>query len=148
MYPGIIAFFELDGIGNCILLSLLFDSTELQYNEARIEIRNLQISPSRRIPEYTRAQSDDNMLILLGGLIRQLCLSSSLLPDPGGRRPPPGLALRHGPRLIDGCLSETYQPVEDAGASAPFKIPARLEDKVSLVNWAEILCANPEDGHA
>ena len=50
--------------------------------------------------------------------------------------------------LNRGQLAGAYQPGEEQQASAPFKIPVRSEDKVSLVNPADILYAEAEGGHA
>jgi ABC-2 type transport system ATP-binding protein len=50
--------------------------------------------------------------------------------------------------LNNGRLGEAFQPGEAGEASAPFKIPARLEDKVRLVNPVEVLYVEAEGGHA
>ena len=50
--------------------------------------------------------------------------------------------------LNNGRLVEGYRPGEAGGSTAPFKIPAKLEDKVRLVNPADILYAEAEGGHA
>ena len=50
--------------------------------------------------------------------------------------------------LAQGRIVEAYQPQEERRAELPFKIPARLEDKVALVNPADILYADAESGRA
>jgi ABC-2 type transport system ATP-binding protein len=50
--------------------------------------------------------------------------------------------------LNQGRLAGAYQPGEEPQSSAPFKIPVRSEDKVSLVNPVDILYAEAEGGHA
>ncbi len=49
--------------------------------------------------------------------------------------------------MENGRLSQQYRPAEQTAQSdLPFKIPARLEGKVALVNPADILYATAEDG--
>jgi len=50
--------------------------------------------------------------------------------------------------LAQGRIIEASQPQEERRAELPFKIPARLEDKVALVNPADILYADAESGRA
>jgi ABC-2 type transport system ATP-binding protein len=45
-----------------------------------------------------------------------------------------------------GRLSHSYRPGQEERTDRPFKIPARLEGKVALVNPADILYATSEDG--
>ena len=49
--------------------------------------------------------------------------------------------------LEQGRITESYQPqTEQARAQAPFKIPVRMEGRVALVNPADILYAEAEEG--
>lgn len=49
--------------------------------------------------------------------------------------------------MENGRLTQQYRPAEQTAQSdLPFKIPARLEGKVALVNPADILYATAEDG--
>jgi ABC-2 type transport system ATP-binding protein len=49
--------------------------------------------------------------------------------------------------MENGRLAQQYRPAEQTSQSdLPFKIPARLEGKVALVNPADILYATAEDG--
>lgn len=50
--------------------------------------------------------------------------------------------------LNQGRIVESYAPGEERQAALPFKIPARLEDKVVLVNPPDILYAIAESGRA
>lgn len=51
--------------------------------------------------------------------------------------------------LNQGRIVESYEPEEEErGAELPFKIPAQMEDKVALVNPADILYADAEGGRA
>ena len=45
-----------------------------------------------------------------------------------------------------GRVVRTYSPEEDRRAELPFKIPARLEGKVELLNPADILYVSADDG--
>jgi ABC-2 type transport system ATP-binding protein len=50
--------------------------------------------------------------------------------------------------LNKGRITETYSPKEEREAELPFKIPVRLEGRVALVNPADILYADAEEGRA
>lgn len=51
--------------------------------------------------------------------------------------------------LEQGRITESYQPqTEQARAQTPFKIPVRMEGRVALVNPADILYAEAEEGRA
>jgi ABC-2 type transport system ATP-binding protein len=48
--------------------------------------------------------------------------------------------------LENGRIAGSYSPFQDQQLELPFKIPARLEDQVALVNPADILYASIEEG--
>jgi ABC-2 type transport system ATP-binding protein len=50
--------------------------------------------------------------------------------------------------LRQGQIAESYQPEQERQAALPFKIPARQQDKVVLVNPADILYALAQEGRA
>ena len=50
--------------------------------------------------------------------------------------------------LDHGRIVESYQPEEEQRARLPFKIPARMEGKVALVNPTDILFVTVEKGRA
>jgi ABC-2 type transport system ATP-binding protein len=50
--------------------------------------------------------------------------------------------------LNQGRIVETRTPQEETEAELPFKIPVRMEGSVALVNPADILYADAEDGRA
>jgi ABC-2 type transport system ATP-binding protein len=50
--------------------------------------------------------------------------------------------------LNQGRIIEAYRPEEAQDIRLPFKIPVRLEDKVALVNPADILYAEADEGRA
>jgi ABC-2 type transport system ATP-binding protein len=50
--------------------------------------------------------------------------------------------------LNQGRLAQAALPEQGHGASTPFKIPARMQDKVILVNPGDILFAEAESGRA
>jgi ABC-2 type transport system ATP-binding protein len=50
--------------------------------------------------------------------------------------------------LNQGRIAEAYHPQEGRRAGQPFKIPVRVEDKVMLVNPADILYADASEGRA
>jgi ABC-type multidrug transport system ATPase subunit len=96
------------------------------------------------------ARCDEGTITLLGSLIRHLAgqgVSCLVLTDDAAHLDTTCEAIY---TLKDGHLSQAYQPGEEMeeGSPAAFKIPARLEDKVRLVNPAEILYAEAEGGHA
>ena len=51
-------------------------------------------------------------------------------------------------QLERGRISQSYHPQEKQQPGMPFKIPVRLEGRVLLLNPAEILYAEAEEGHA
>ncbi|MBN1667854.1 MAG: LytTR family transcriptional regulator DNA-binding domain-containing protein [Anaerolineales bacterium] len=51
-------------------------------------------------------------------------------------------------QLAQGQIVESYQPQEQAASTLPFKVPVRQEGRVVLVNPAEILFADAEEGKA
>jgi ABC-2 type transport system ATP-binding protein len=50
--------------------------------------------------------------------------------------------------LAGGRIVETYHPQEARRSELPFKVPVRLEGRVALVNPADILYADVQDGRA
>lgn len=50
--------------------------------------------------------------------------------------------------LQQGCISDSYSPEQPSQTQIPFKIPARSEDKVVLLNPSDILFALAEEGRA
>lgn len=50
--------------------------------------------------------------------------------------------------LDQGRIVDSYSPQEEEQQALPFKIPARLEGRVALVNPADILYADTESGRA
>ena len=84
----------------------------------------------------------------LGGLIRQLGSQGTavLILAPGVA----GLSnlCQTVHEMERGRIVRTYAPQEDRQVEFPFKIPARLEGEVALVNPADILYASTEKGRA
>jgi ABC-2 type transport system ATP-binding protein len=50
--------------------------------------------------------------------------------------------------LHQGRIVESYEPLRERSTALPFKIPVRLQDKVALVNPADILFAMAQEGRA
>jgi ABC-2 type transport system ATP-binding protein len=50
--------------------------------------------------------------------------------------------------LSQGQIVESYRPLEERQAGQPFKVPAKLEDKVVLVNPGDVLYAVAEESRA
>lgn len=50
--------------------------------------------------------------------------------------------------LENGRIADAYHPADERRAELPFKVPVRLEGKVALVNPADILFADVQDGRA
>jgi ABC-2 type transport system ATP-binding protein len=50
--------------------------------------------------------------------------------------------------LSQGQIVESYRPLEERRAAQPFKVPAKLEDKVVLVNPGDVLYAVAEESRA
>jgi ABC-2 type transport system ATP-binding protein len=50
--------------------------------------------------------------------------------------------------LSQGQIVESYRPLEERRAEQPFKVPAKLEDKVVLVNPGDVLYAVAEESRA
>jgi ABC-2 type transport system ATP-binding protein len=94
------------------------------------------------------ARCDEASISLLGGLMRQLADEGAavlILADDAANLAPICDTVHV---LAQGRIVEAYQPQEERRAELPFKIPARLEDKVALVNPADILYADAEGGRA
>src|SRR5207245_2665718 len=105
---------------------------------------------------------------LLAGLIRRWVSApggGEDEPEPVGKAPPEppvaraalllaseagGLAeLCRDLYLLDqGRLTRVEAPPQEARAGLPFKIPARLEDKVALINPSDILYVSAAEGRA
>jgi ABC-2 type transport system ATP-binding protein len=94
------------------------------------------------------ARSDEATLALLVGVIRQQAANGAAV-----------FILDHDQTALtslcdviyalkEGRLGEVYLPREEPRPSQPFKIPVRVEDKVVLVNPADILFADASEGRA
>lgn len=94
------------------------------------------------------ARCDEATISLLKGEIRRLAEAGAAV-----------LILAGDPTYLDelcdvvytlnqGRLVQAELPEEGRGASTPFKIPARMQDKVILVNPSDILYAEAEGGRA
>ena len=98
------------------------------------------------VEPFTRC--DEASISLLGNLMRQLADDGAavlILADDAANL----TALCDTIHILaQGRIIEAYQPQEERRAELPFKIPARLEDKVALVNPADILYADAESGRA
>jgi ABC-2 type transport system ATP-binding protein len=84
---------------------------------------------------------------IISGLLRQQAAAGAailLIADESAA----ATALSHTIIIMNqGRLSQSYQPGDQhATPNLPFKIPARLEGKVALVNPADILYATSDDG--
>ncbi len=94
------------------------------------------------------AKCDEASIALMSGLLRQLAeeeVTLLILADDTA----------HLTALCDtiytfsqGRIVESVDPKEERRAELPFKIPARLEGKVALVNPADILYAEAEESRA
>ncbi|HEY71058.1 MAG TPA: ATP-binding cassette domain-containing protein [Anaerolineae bacterium] len=94
------------------------------------------------------ARCDEATIHLMGGLIRQMAdeeKSILVLADDSANLG--GLCDRIF-ALNQGRLVEAYAPQADEQADLPFKIPAKLEGSVALVNPVEIFFADAEEGKA
>lgn len=94
------------------------------------------------------ARCDDASISLLAALMRQLADDGTallLLADNTANLTPLCDTLY---TLERGCLVESSSPQAEPQAELPFKIPAHLQDKVVLVNPADILYADAGDGRA
>lgn len=94
------------------------------------------------------ARCDEATISLLSNLVRQLAddgAASLILADDSAHLTAFCDAIY---TLNRGRLMEAYQPGDVREAATPFKIPARLEDKVRLVNPVDILYAEAEGGQA
>jgi ABC-2 type transport system ATP-binding protein len=94
------------------------------------------------------ARCDAASLSLLNRLIRRLAAGGAAVLILAGDE-------AHLPPLCDtihvlsqGRIVESHDPQADARAALPFKIPARLEGKVALVNPADILFVSVEQSRA
>jgi ABC-2 type transport system ATP-binding protein len=94
------------------------------------------------------ARSDEATIALLAGVMRQQAANGVAV-----------LILDHDQAALtslcdviyalkQGRIGEAYFPREESRASQPFKIPVRMEDKVVLVNPADILFADASEGRA
>jgi ABC-2 type transport system ATP-binding protein len=96
------------------------------------------------VDPFTRC--DEATISLLSDLIHQLADNGTtilILADDEAHLPPI-CSVTH---IINrGQIVQTYHPQEEREALLPFKIPVRLEDKVALVNPADILYADAEGG--
>jgi ABC-2 type transport system ATP-binding protein len=95
------------------------------------------------------AKCDEASISLLSSLMRQLADDGAallILADDAANL----AGLCNTIHVLDqGRIVESYKPEEEErGAELPFKIPARLEDKVALVNPGDILYADAEGGRA
>ncbi len=94
------------------------------------------------------AKCDEASISLLGNLMRQLAGDGKalfILADDSANL----TTLCDTIHVLDqGRIVESYEPEEERGTDLPFKIPARLEDKVALVNPADILYVEAEGGRA
>ena len=91
---------------------------------------------------------DEGSLALLAALLRQLAEAGAalllLVDDTAHLR-----ALCDRVYVLNqGRIVEAYDPQEAQQAALPFKIPVRLEGKVALINPADILFADAEEGRA
>ena len=94
------------------------------------------------------ARCDEASITLLGGLIRQRAEDGTgvlILADDDANLATVCDAIY---LLNQGRIVEAYKPQEERRAEFPFKIPARLEDKVALVNPGDILYAVAEESRA
>jgi ABC-2 type transport system ATP-binding protein len=95
------------------------------------------------------ARCDESSITLLSDLMRELADGGkSLLIFAGDEAYLPSLCdTIH--TLEKGALVSSYKPQEEQPrAGTPFKVPARLEGKVALVNPGDILYADVQDGRA
>ena len=94
------------------------------------------------------ARCDEATIQLMGGLIRQMAeeeKSILILADDSANL---GGVCDRIFSLNQGRLIEAYAPQADEQADLPFKIPAKLEGSVALVNPVEIFFADAEEGKA
>ena len=84
--------------------------------------------------------------VLLAGLVRQLASEGAaiLILSPEASSLSDLCQTIH--EMEQGRIVRTYAPQEDRQAELPFKIPARLEGEVALINPADILYASAERG--
>jgi ABC-2 type transport system ATP-binding protein len=104
--------------------------------------------PAVLLLEEPFARCDDASIALLSRLMRQLADDGAallILADNTAHL----MALCDTIYALDrGRIIESRSPQAEPQADLPFKIPARLEDKVVLVNPGEILYADAGDGRA
>jgi ABC-2 type transport system ATP-binding protein len=101
--------------------------------------------PKALILEDLFARCDETTITLLEGRVRELAEEKTavlLLASTSARLAPLCMRIYN---LQQGRLLETRQESEDSGRSS-FKLPVKLEDKVVLLNPAEILYADAGEG--
>ncbi len=93
------------------------------------------------------ARCDDATMALFTSLMRRLAAGGAalLVLDDDAGRVAAVCDVVHV--LAQGRIVESYQPGRQPPADLPFKIPVRLEGKVSLLNPGDILYAAAEEGH-
>jgi ABC-2 type transport system ATP-binding protein len=92
------------------------------------------------------ARCDDSSTTLLSGLLRELStdgVTVLILSEENLTLNTLCDTIHH---LEQGRITETYHPKEERRSEMPFKIPVRLENKVALINPADILFAYAESG--
>jgi len=94
------------------------------------------------------ARCDEATISLLSGLMRELAEEGAallVLADDATHLTPVCDAVYS---LAKGRLTETQRPEDRQGGAQPFKIPVRADEKVILMNPADILYAEAEGGRA
>lgn len=94
------------------------------------------------------ARCDEATISLLGDLIRREAANDVailILAEDDANLAPISDTIYH---LNKGRISEAFNPQAEQPAALPFKIPARQEGKVALVNPGDILFADAEEGRA
>ncbi len=95
------------------------------------------------------ARCDEASISLLRRLMRQVAAEGTtilILADDAGRLAPLCDTIH---LLAQGRIVESYHPeADEPSPQQPFKIPAKLADKVVLVNPADILFAEADEGRA
>jgi ABC-2 type transport system ATP-binding protein len=93
------------------------------------------------------AKCDDTSINLLSSLVRERADSGAALfilaDDPAGLEEPCGTIYR----LEHGLIVEAYEPQEAQQRGMPFMIPARLEEKIILVDPGDILFIFAQGDH-
>jgi ABC-2 type transport system ATP-binding protein len=94
------------------------------------------------------AGCDPHSITLLSGLIRQSACEGSAVLILASEATSLAHLCRSLYRLEHGRLAPIQEPEEARRAELPFKIPARLEDRVALINPADVLYVSADEGHA